>query len=115
MTSLIQIGRPDKRHGWLFERDSLAKACGITPGALDLLRSRHGEELTEGKHWVTGGESILWTKKGVVGLGFVVRSKEGEAFRDLAEDIIIRSFEAGTPSAILDMVRETVAKRKAKR
>ena len=65
-----------------------------------------GNELIEGKHYVVAvsipnselpaqlrcaKNAILWTKRGIVRLGFAMRSERAKLFRDWAEELIPNS------------------------
>lgn len=89
---------PDKSHEWLLDSAMVADGYGITESALRKQKSRNAEDLKEGKHWV--GQNVptssgvqnktFWTKKGVIRLGFFVKSEKAKQFRDWAEDLILR-------------------------
>lgn len=66
---------------------------------------RNGAELIEGKHYVVAvtichgklqgalkipHNATLWTKRGIVRLGFFIKSERAKLFRDWAEELIIR-------------------------
>ena len=38
---------------------------------------------------------VFWTKRGIIRLGFFIKSKQAILFRDWAEDLIINVLEAG--------------------
>lgn len=93
---------PDKSHEWLLDTAMVADGYGITESALHKQRVRNAEDLVEGKHWVgqnvqiaNGGQKpkIFWTKKGVIRLGFFVKSEKAKQFRDWAEDLILQVLE----------------------
>jgi len=70
---------------------------------------RHNGEMVEGKHFIKGVDilstpqkdgniqpnSFLFTKRGIVRLGFFIKSKQAILFRDWAEDLIINVLESG--------------------
>lgn len=90
---------PDKGHEWLLETALVADGYGVKDSSVRSQKSRHANELREGKHYITvancnGGESITyWTKKGVVRLGFFIKSEKAAQFRDWAEDLILKVLE----------------------
>lgn len=68
----------------------------------------HCDELIEGKHFVTsvtksnagcksGGylqnTPTLWTKRGIVRLGFFIKSERAKMFRDWAEDLVVNKID----------------------
>lgn len=89
---------PDKGHEWVLDSAMVAEGYGITESALRKQKSRNAEDLIEGKHWV--GQNVptssgvqnktFWTKKGVIRLGFFVKSEKAKQFRDWAEDLILK-------------------------
>lgn len=90
---------PDKTHEWLLDGSLVSEGYGITESALRKQKNRNTEDLIEGKHWVgqnvptvKGGSTtkIFWTKKGVIRLGFFVKSQKAKQFRDWAEDLILK-------------------------
>jgi hypothetical protein len=92
---------PDKAHEWLLDSAMVAEGYGITESALRKQKSRNQEDLIDGKHWV--GQNVptssgvqnktFWTKKGVIRLGFFVKSEKAKQFRDWAEDLILKVLE----------------------
>jgi anti-repressor protein len=89
--------REDSVHEWLLETALVADGYGITENSLRSTKSRNEDELVEGKHYLvlqnaTSGQNrnqIFWTKKGVVRLGFFIKSAKAKSFRDWAEDLIV--------------------------
>lgn len=87
---------------YLVTTKEVARGYGVSDVVIRRHKSEHGEELVEGKHWVVqkmntlGGEQsvTLWTKRGVIRLGFFIRSERAKRFRDAAEDLIISHLEA---------------------
>lgn len=79
----------------------MAEGYGLSEGSLRSAKSRHSDELEEGKHWVItncdtlGGtqQTTMWTKKGVIRLGFLIKTPLAKQFRDWAEDFIIKKSE----------------------
>lgn len=91
----------DQKHEWLLETDLVAKGYGISASGIRKHKMSKNQELIEGKHWVVtnsntlGGvqESIFWTKKGVIRLGFFIKSPQAKRFRDWAEDLIVQKLD----------------------
>lgn len=108
-------------HEWLLSTELVAKGYGVSEVAIRSHKTRRPDELCEGKHFVTGGvancnadnvkegeQKIYWTKRGVIRLGFFIRSAAAAKFRDFAEDLIIdrmESAEVSEADAIIDTVR----------
>lgn len=89
---------PNEEHEWLLSTKDVAEGYGLTPNAIRLSKSRNSDELIEGKHFivqqiVAGSlgtrEATMWTKRGVVRLGFFIKTPMAKEFRDWAEDYII--------------------------
>ena len=85
-------------HEWLLSTELVAKGYGVSEVAIRSHKTRRPDELCEGKHFVTGGvancnadnvkegeQKIYWTKRGVIRLGFFIRSAAAAKFRDFAE------------------------------
>lgn len=85
------------QYEFLITNKEVALGYGIVQKTLNDHRSNHKDELIEGKHWLRlevqtkGGKQkvIHWTKRGIVRLGFFIKSKQAKEFRDWAEDYII--------------------------
>jgi prophage antirepressor-like protein len=95
----------DGPHEWLLSSADVAAGFGCSPEAIRQAKSRRSGELIEGRHWVVtdrhtlGGaqQVVMWTKRGVVRLGFMVTSDRARRFRDFAEDLVVASAQP-TPS-----------------
>ena len=89
----------DSNHEFLLSNKEVALGYGITQSALRSNQNNHKDELIENKHWLrlevqtNGGKQkvIHWTKKGIVRLGFFIKSKNAKEFRDWAEDYIVNT------------------------
>ena len=92
---------PDARHEYLMTTEQVALGYGVGEEAIRSHKARRTDELLEGKHWVVansntpgGMQSVtLWTKRGIVRLGFFIRSARARKFRDLAEDLMVADLE----------------------
>ncbi len=96
---------PDKEHEFVMTYAQVAKGFGCCEGTIRSAKKEHADELIEGKHLITStvGNSnsrkqlkmkkVYWTKRGIVRLGFFLRSERAKQFRDWAEDLIIRETE----------------------
>lgn len=96
---------PSKEHEYLMPTSEVALGYGISESGLRHAYMRHGDELLDGKHWIKGvtfsptlekgkneqPNQVFWTKRGIVRLGFFVRSERAKLFRNWAEDLIIGS------------------------
>lgn len=86
-------------HEFLMSSHDVAQGYGISTSALRSSKNNHKDELIEGKHFISSVQNLdagnlqqtrtFWTKKGIVRLGFFIKSQEAKMFRDWAEDYII--------------------------
>ncbi|MCT7576464.1 BRO-N domain-containing protein [Aliarcobacter butzleri] len=87
----------DSNNDFLISSKDVAKGYGCSSASIRNHLKNHSEELKEGKHWIKkdvqtkgGVQSIThWTKKGIVRLGFFIKSERAKKFRDWAEDYIV--------------------------
>lgn len=110
MNATLTIGdevipvRPDVNHVYLLETALVAKGYGVSKNVIEQHKRRNAAELVEGKHWikvltnckhpgvekiVAGNSPIFWTKRGIVRLGFFIKSERAKLFRDAAEDLVV--------------------------
>jgi prophage antirepressor-like protein len=88
----------DKEHEWLLESYLVARGYEVKANIISNHKKRNQSELIEGIHWlssqiVKSGQKrnvIFWTKRGVIRLGFFIKSARAKLFRDWVEDLIIR-------------------------
>lgn len=91
---------PNHDHEFLLPTKDVALGYGVTPYTIRLHKKRHSEELIEGKHFLSSvtisngakgsTRGTMWTKRGIVRLGFFIKSERAKLFRDWAEDLIIK-------------------------
>lgn len=91
---------PNADHEFLMTTREVASGYGTTKYAIQQAYHRNNTELVEGKHFVKGVDILstpsmqpnatLWTKRGIVRLGFFIKSQRARMFRDWAEELIIR-------------------------
>lgn len=106
---------PNATHNFLMTTKEVAKGYGVSDYAILKNKLSLSDELIEGKHFViaiTIGNSnlpaqlrcahnaILWTKRGIVRLGFTMRSDRARLFRDWAEELIINPRQVKKPRAL---------------
>lgn len=96
---------PDPVHEFTATTEQVALGYGVTPDAIRMMKSRRADEFVEGKHYCVtdryapgDGQLTLWTKRGIVRLGFFIRSARARLFRDMAEDLVIGVMEAAQRS-----------------
>lgn len=100
----------DGTHEWLLDTELVAQGYGVSESSIREHKRKRSSELLETKHWVVrvtdtpGGkqEKTYWTKKGVIRLGFFIKSDRARKFRDWAEDLIVKQMEPQlSPAEIL--------------
>lgn len=102
---------PDARHEFMATTEQVALGYGVSVEAIRKHKERQAEELAEGKHFIVVTDATsssvtnsharnlqrqqtLWTKRGIVRLGFFIRSARARLFRDMAEDLVIGAMTA---------------------
>ncbi len=95
---------PYERHEFLMTTKQVARGYGVSEYNVRQHKLTHPAELIEGKHFVTAvsipngdlpsalktaHNAVLWTKRGIVRLGFFIKSERARMFRDWAEELII--------------------------
>jgi hypothetical protein len=112
---------PDPIHEYTLTTAQVAAGYGVSPKTIRNHKTNHGSEIIKGKHFLGAQnmgsenlmESIHWTKRGVVRLGFFIRSERAKRFRDIAEDLVIdRMAQSSQPAADLPIppVHQSVAR-----
>lgn len=99
---------PDDKFEFLMTTNEVAKGFGVSGNTVRRHKMESANELIEGKHFVTsvqkmntgcksGGylqnKQILWTKRGIVRLGFFIKSERARMFRDWAEDLVVNKID----------------------
>lgn len=72
----------------------VAEGYGLSRNSLSMAKQRNADELIEGKHWVVtdsdtlGGKQkvVMWTKRGVVRLGFFIKTPMTKEFLESIEN-----------------------------
>lgn len=110
---------PHAEHEFVVASKDVARGYGVSDSSIREHKRAHADELTEGKHWVVrisdtlGGrqETTLWTKRGIIRLGFFIRSERAKLFRDAAEDLVLGKIDqpADPMARLLDATRELIA------
>lgn len=89
---------PNSEHEFLMSMKDVAVGYGTSEYAIRQTKIRNDRELIEGKHFVTAvtychnapHNKILWTKRGIVRLGFFIKSERAKLFRDWVEELVIK-------------------------
>ncbi|MBO0947354.1 phage antirepressor KilAC domain-containing protein [Fibrella forsythiae] len=98
--------RPHAVHEWALTSAEVAVGYGVSAETIRYHKSTHSEELIEGKHFVSvrnpnavrNQADTYWTKRGVVRLGFFIKSDRAKRFRDWAEDLVLKVTETLPPA-----------------
>jgi hypothetical protein len=95
----------DKKYEFLMTMQEVANGYDTTVNVLRKMKSRHIDELAEGYHYLRDEgvskshaldkQSILWTKAGIVRMGFFIKSPKAKIFRDWAEKAILDKLDPG--------------------
>ena len=94
---------PDPTHEFTATTEQVALGYGVSVSTIRDHKANRPEELVEGKHFLTVGITdagngnltrTLWTKRGIVRLGFFIRSKRARLFRDMAEDLVLNAMNS---------------------
>lgn len=105
---------PSENYEYLMTTKEVAHAYGTSDYAVRKALLRNSGDLIEGKHVIRGAEinnskggtncpplanaqphQVFWTKRGIVRLGFFIKSERAKLFRDWAEELIINVMENG--------------------
>lgn len=123
---------PNEQYEYLMTVSEVANGYGTTKYSIFKALQRNSAEFIEGKHLIRGVDilstlsirgqiqpnSFLLTKRGIVRLGFFIKSERAKLFRDWAEELIIRLdeqtdlFGSALPKTV---TRQLPAKRKHNR
>lgn len=103
----------DPTHGWLMSNAAVEAGFGVPQGTVRSAKSLHSDEFVEGKHFANvlvnssveqvgygrppARPKVMWTKRGVVRLGFHLEGERARRFRDFAEDLVISAMEPAAP------------------
>jgi len=112
----------DKEHEWLLESYLVARGYEVKANIISNHKKRNQSELIEGIHWlssqiVKSGQKrnvIFWTKRGVIRLGFFIKSARAKLFRDWAEDLIIRELNHKDKYVTVEMLQKNNRQQDAK-
>ncbi len=96
---LILYVRPHEKHTWLMETRLVAEGYDVVENNICKHKMNKSDELFLNKHYITvtnsnvGEDITFWTKRGVIRLGFFIKSERARLFRDWAEDLMFRDLE----------------------
>ena len=100
----VQV-RKSSEHEFLMTTSEVAHGYDCSTDAILATKSRNSEEFEEGKHFFSETDKLsassnlqttklFWTKRGVVRLGFFIKTGRAKLFRDWAEDLIINHLQS---------------------
>lgn len=93
------VGHSD--HIFLLSSKDVALGYGVSEHTIRSHRKDQSDELIEGKHFIIDRSykntpKTYWTKRGIVRLGFFIKSQQAKAFRDWAEDYVVEEKKTDT-------------------
>ena len=91
---------PSSNHEFLMPTKDVAKGYGVSEGNIRNQLHRNKHEFQQGRHFDTAvcfsntdvqtpHNKIFWTKRGIVRLGFFIKSDRARMFRDWAEELVL--------------------------
>lgn len=112
---------PIEAHEYVMSTREVSHGYGTSIYVVRKTMLRHEDELKEGKHFIKGVDilstptvtqphQIFWTKRGIVRLGFFIKSERAKLFRDWAEELIIAVDSQGATGS-RTLTKELPAKR----
>ena len=123
---------PNEQYEFLLSTKDVAFGYGVSSYNIRQHKLEHSSELIEGKHYLSGvsiphaatpgaSKGVMWTKAGIIRLGFFIRSERAKLFRDWAENLILNVTECKavalpakrrhnrlTPERVLDIMADVV-------
>ena len=105
--------------GLLFTNKEAAKGFGCKQDVIRQSKSSHSDELIENKHFIIernerNQKVTKWTPRGIVRLGFFIKSQQAKQFRDWAEDYIVKQKTKPTnDNALYNLKRENIELKRA--
>jgi len=93
--------KPHQNLEFLLTNKEVADGYGVSIQSLSQAKRNYPDELIEGKHYLrldtptNGGvqKVIHWTKRGIVRLGFFIKSERAKKFRDFIEDLTLNKLD----------------------
>ena len=122
---------PNSNYEFLMSTTEVANGYGTSKYSIRKSFLRNSNELIEGKHFVKGVDimsppaakeakaqphQIFWTKRGIVRLGFFIKSERAKLFRDWAEELVLEKLTPQPPKGgVVAASRQLPARRKHNR
>ena len=90
---------PHPLHVFLMTGKEVAEGYGVSVSNISKHKSDNSEEFEENKHFVVrnphnksgSSTNIFWTLRGILRLGFLIKSESAKLFRDWAEDTLFNT------------------------
>lgn len=112
---------PNLDHEFLMDTEQVAFGYGVSPHTIRQHKKRQFTELIDGKHFVSGvtfshselnavHNKVFWTKRGIVRLGFFIKSERARLFRDWAEDLVINKVEKTAQGCLFETEQRALPK-----
>lgn len=114
---------PNQEHEFLMTSKEVAEGYGVNQITIRRHLTGNTDDFKEGKHYVKGVQIMstlsgtnlqphqtFWTKRGIIRLGFFIRSERARQFRDWAEDLIIYTSENSQQAQLEARVKELESK-----
>jgi hypothetical protein len=114
---------PDSNYEFLMDMKQAATGYGTSEYAIRQTKIRNQSELIEGKHFISAvtirhsepnapHNKVFWTKRGIVRLGFFIKSESAKLFRDWAEELVINKLDQHRQQTLFDVsAKQLPAKR----
>ena len=88
---------PNEQYEFLMTNKDVSHGYGTSEYVIRQCKSTNPNEFIEGKHFIKGvsishtqPHQVFWTKRGIVRLGFFIKSERAKLFRDWAEEVILK-------------------------
>ena len=109
---------PNSNHEFLMSTDNVAIGYGVSTGNIRNQLHRNQTEFQKGKHFDSAvcfsnselkavHNKVYWTKRGIVRLGFFIKSQRARLFRDWAEDLVIGTMNAAAAPIVAALPPKT--------
>jgi hypothetical protein len=90
IATILESALPDEAHDWLLTTAEVAQGYGVAESTIRGHKSTKPEEFLSDRHWVKlENGKVMWTKLGVIRLGFCIESTRGVEFRTKAEGWVL--------------------------
>ncbi|MBE9468992.1 MAG: hypothetical protein IMY72_11835 [Bacteroidetes bacterium] len=109
---------PNEEFEFLMPTKDVTLGYGVSNSVIRVTKHRYSDELLEGKHFISAvticnsepkapHNKVYWTKRGIIRLGFFIKSERAKLFRDWAEDLVINKIDKIENNQLLSKVEKT--------